>query len=135
MIQAIEDTKRHFKEAEESAYRASFIPHAIIATARKIPQPIFVAAVIGVDRLLRIDFENTEDPTTFIKPALDGVKHKCARWGCNHIPAFEQPTSVILNYSPDHAVGFDLQCSRLLIGHDCRATSLLLDELAALANT
>ncbi len=37
--QAVEDTQRHFRETEEAAYRASFVPHAIILTDRKIPQP------------------------------------------------------------------------------------------------
>ena len=53
---AVDDTARQLLEADEAAWRASFKPHAIILTDRKIPQPIFVAAMIGVDELLRIDF-------------------------------------------------------------------------------
>jgi len=32
-----------------------FRPHAIIVTERSIPSPIFVAALIGVEKILRID--------------------------------------------------------------------------------
>jgi hypothetical protein len=45
---AIDDTTRQRHEAYEAAWRAAFRPHAIILTDRRIPQPIFVAAMIGV---------------------------------------------------------------------------------------
>jgi hypothetical protein len=66
----MEDTKRQFQDTEEAAYRSSFVPHAIILTERKVPQPIFIAAVLGVDRLLRVDFDLTKDPATFVEQAL-----------------------------------------------------------------
>ena len=58
--QAIEETRRQIAEAQEAArqareaaWRAAFRPHAIILTERTVPQPIFVASIIGVERLLR----------------------------------------------------------------------------------
>ena len=39
----------------EAEWRAAFQPHAIIATDRSVPSPIFVAALIGVEKILRID--------------------------------------------------------------------------------
>jgi hypothetical protein len=36
-----------------------FRPHAIIATDRFVPSPIFVAALIGVEKILRIDFDTS----------------------------------------------------------------------------
>jgi hypothetical protein len=62
---AIDDTTKQLHEAHEAAWRAAFKPHAIILTDRKIPQPIFVAAIIGVDELLRIDFPPAASPETY----------------------------------------------------------------------
>ena len=57
---AIEETRRRIAEAQEAArqareaaWRAASRPHAIILTKRALPQPIFVASIIGVERLLR----------------------------------------------------------------------------------
>ncbi len=60
---AVAETRHQIKEyafriaqEEEAAWRAAFVPHAVILTDRTRP-PIFVAALIGVERLLRIDFD------------------------------------------------------------------------------
>ena len=72
----VEETGRQLSAAEEAAYRADFEPHAVILTERLIPQPIFIVAFIGVSRLLRIDFDLTEQPETFVAEALDGLTRK-----------------------------------------------------------
>src|ERR1700730_618424 len=41
-------------EARDKIWRENFRPHAIILTERTVPSPIFVAAMIGVENLLRI---------------------------------------------------------------------------------
>jgi hypothetical protein len=106
--QAVEDSQRYIREAEEAAWRAAFRPHGIIVTERQIPQPIFVAALIGVDVLLRLDFDLASAPATFVGQALDGLRHRLARWhGC--LPAFGRATGLIINYSPDRAIRFDLE--------------------------
>ena len=105
--QTVEDTQRHIRETQEAAWRAAFRPHAVVLTERERPQPLFVAALIGVDVLLRIDFDLTADPVTF-QQALDGLRDKLARWrGC--LPAFGRATGLIVNYSPDRAIRLDLE--------------------------
>jgi hypothetical protein len=90
------------------AWRAAFRPHAVVLTERERPQPLFVAALIGVDVLLRIDFDLTADPITFQKQARDGLRDKLARWhGC--LPAFGRPIGLIVNYGPDRAIRYDLK--------------------------
>lgn len=106
---AIEDTKRQIHEAEENLWRAAFVPHAIILTERKIPRPIFAAAIIGADRLRRVDFDLSKSPVTFVQQAFDGVREKLARWKSDQIPTFGRPTGIVVNYTPDHAVRFDLE--------------------------
>jgi len=115
---AVDDTARQLLDADEAAWRASFKPHAIILTDRKIPQPIFVAAMIGVDELLRIDFPLLAASQMYPDLAIDGIRNKLARWnhgfnprkglGSYQLPAFGCPTGFVVNYSPDHAVRFDL---------------------------
>ena len=84
------------------------------------PEQIFVAAIIGVDRLLRVDLDPTEGPGTYIDQALKGIRQKFARWnpkgidvssvglGDLPLPTFGRPVGVIVNYTPDCAVRFDL---------------------------
>src|SRR4051794_35417261 len=66
---AITNTRRQLIEfdeqrrtTEEAAWRASFRPHPIILTDWTVLQPIFIAALIGVDRILRIDFDDVAKP-------------------------------------------------------------------------
>jgi hypothetical protein len=115
---AVEDTTRQLHEAHEAAWRASFKPHAIILTDRRIPQPIFVAALIGVDELLRIDFPPLASPEMYPDLAIEGIRLKLARWhrdfnrrkglGSYQLPAFGRPVGFVVNYSPDQATSFDL---------------------------
>ena len=69
---------------------------------------MFVAAFIGIERLRRVHFDLSESPTTYIQQALDGLREKLARWNSDQIPTFGKPIGVIVNYSPDRAVRFDL---------------------------
>jgi hypothetical protein len=52
-----------------SAWRAAFRPHAIILTEWTVPQPMFIAAFIGVERLLRIDFDLAQPPVSYASQA------------------------------------------------------------------
>jgi hypothetical protein len=63
-----------------------------------VPSPIFVAAIIGVEKLLRIDLDATHGPVSFVRQVLrlpEGV------------PAFGKPIGFVINYSPGKAVRFD----------------------------
>jgi hypothetical protein len=86
----------------------SFQPHAVIVTERKIPSPIFVAAIFGVDGILRIDFDPDQPPVTYTRQALAGIQQKLAHFKCPSLPGFGKPTGFVVNYSPDHAVRYDL---------------------------
>ena len=105
---AMEASQRQLRETKEAAWRTSFRPHAIIVTERHIPQPIFVAAVLGVDRLLRLDLDHELDPATYVTQAMDGLKRRLTRWN-GMIPAFGAAVGLVVNYAPDHAVRFDLE--------------------------
>ena len=104
---AVEDTQRDIHEAEEAAWRAAFVPHAVVLTEREFPQPLFAALIIGIERLLRVDFDLSESPVTFIQQALEGVRQKLARWNSDQIPTFGQPTGLVVSYTPDRAIRFD----------------------------
>ena len=105
---AVEDTQRYIREAEEAAWRVAFRPHAIILPERKIPHPIFVAALIGVDVLLRLNFDLSSAHDTFLAQALDGLRQRLMRWR-GELPAFGRATGLVINYSPDYAIRFDLE--------------------------
>ena len=125
---AIEETRRRIAEsqeaarhAREAAWRAAFRPHAIILTERTVPQPIFVAAFIGVERLLRIDFDLALAPVSYANQALAGLRRKLAEFSSEPgkisetLPAFGRPVGVIVNYTPDRAIRFDLEGNALEI--------------------
>jgi hypothetical protein len=106
--QAVEESRRQIAEAKEEAWRAAFKPHAVILTDRKRPEPLFVAAIIGIDQLKRVDFEESSSPLTYIDQALEGLRKKLERWK-GQIPSFGKPTGIMINYSPNKAVQFDLE--------------------------
>ena len=74
--EAIQATQRYQREAAEAAWRAAFRPHAVIITERTIPQPIFVACMIGVDTLLRVDFDPVGDARTYVSQSINGILHQ-----------------------------------------------------------
>jgi hypothetical protein len=78
-----------------------FRPHAIIATKRSVPSHIFVAALIGVEKILRIDFDTSLPEDTYVYQALAKLPEQTI--------AFGRPVGVIINYSPGRAVRYDLK--------------------------
>jgi hypothetical protein len=96
------------KSAQELRYRDAFRPHANIVCERSTPEPIWLAAIIGIDRLLRIEFAEESAPITYAKQALAGVKQKLAKWNSPALPAFGRPTAVVINYTCEKAIEFDL---------------------------
>jgi hypothetical protein len=90
--------------ARETAWRATFVPHAYLVTERAVPMPITICALTGgPDRWLRITFDTTRPPLTFAQQALAEVRREAA------IPFYGSVTGAIVNYSPDRAVRFDLK--------------------------
>jgi hypothetical protein len=87
--------------------KMEFRPHGVILTERSVPQPIFVAAIIGAEQLLRVDFDLDGGRESYISKALEEVECRLAKWN-GTIPAFGRPTGLIVNYAPNFAVRFDL---------------------------
>lgn len=104
----------------EAEWGIAFRPHAIIATDRSVPSPIFVAALIGVEKILRIDLDTSLPEETFVHQALAKVPDQTA--------AFGRPIGVTINYSPDRAVRYDLNgnpLETLAEAIRCREASLI----------
>src|SRR5271165_5689409 len=78
-----------------------FRPHAIIATDRSVPSPIFVAALVGVEKILRIDFDTSLPEETFVHQTLAQIPEQTI--------AFGRPIGVTINYAADRAVRYDLK--------------------------
>ena len=95
----IELAEKQEAETRDKIWRETFRPHAIILTERTVPSPIFVAAIIGVEKLLRIDLDPTQGPVSFVRQVLDRLPEG--------VPAFGNPIGFVINYSPDKAVRFD----------------------------
>jgi hypothetical protein len=108
VTQAIDLTRGQLHDAHDTAWRAAFKPYAVILTDRSVPQPIFVAAVIGVDRLLRIDFEPELRPVGYAHAALKSVRNRLLEFRSDQLPAFGRPIGVVINFGPDYSVRFDL---------------------------
>ena len=106
--QQIAAMKRRRAEQAGMEWRDNFQPHAVILTERTRPEPIFVAAIIGAERLLRVDFGLDGERESYVKKSLEGVERRLAKWN-GTIPAFGRPTGLIVNYAPNFAVRFDLR--------------------------
>ncbi len=106
----IEEANRKKFTEQEAAWRNAFKPHAIILTERTRPEPIFAAAFIGVNRILRVDFDLTADRASFVQQGLNGIRLKLAEFPSPSgvLPCFGRPTGFVVNYTPDRAIRFDL---------------------------
>jgi hypothetical protein len=77
-----------------------FRPHAIIATDRSVPSPIFVAAIVGVEKILRIELDTSLPEETYVHQALAKLFETIA---------YGRSIGVTVNYAPDRAVRYDLK--------------------------
>lgn len=84
----------------EALYRRTFRPHAIILTERSLPAQIFVVALLGAERLLRIDVDLSAPRDTWLPQAVAAMPER--------VPGFTKPVGIVMNYSPDEAVQYDL---------------------------
>jgi hypothetical protein len=106
VLKAIQTTQQQLeqssKRAEEQEWRewcSRFQPHAIIKTDQPRPSPIFVAAILGPERLLRLDFDLGRPPVTWPFQVSERLPDR--------VPAFGKVNGFYLNYSPERAVEFD----------------------------
>jgi hypothetical protein len=102
-IQATEDEldarDRARIEEEEQRYRERFKPHAVWATERLIPRPIFVAAIVGVENLLRFDLDIDQGEETFVGQAIAANPSWAGPFG--------KVVGFYLNLSPDKCLEYD----------------------------
>jgi hypothetical protein len=106
--EAISETDRRMRAAKDAAWRVAFKPHAIILTEHTRPTQITFAAICGADRNLWVDFEPGSNCISYIRQALDQVRRRTAESSSGSIPFYGRPTGVVVNYSPDDSVRFDL---------------------------
>lgn len=69
---------------------------------------VFAAAPIGIEGFFRIDFAVATRPIAFIKLAMNGVRQKLAGWHCETLPVFGRPTGILVNYTPESSIRFNL---------------------------
>ena len=73
----------------------------MVATDRSVPSPIFVAAIVGVEKILRIELDTSLPEETYVHQALAKLPEQTI--------AFGRPIGVTANFSPDRAVRYDLK--------------------------
>jgi hypothetical protein len=98
-VRELELAAKEIAETRDKIWRETFRPHAIILTEKTVPSPIFVAAMIGVEKLLRIDLDLSQGPVSFVRQMLDRLPER--------VPAFGRTVGFVINYSADQAVRFD----------------------------
>jgi hypothetical protein len=98
-VRELELAEKQEAEARDKIWRETFRPHAVILTEKTVPSPIFVAAMIGVEKLLRIDLDATQGPVSFVRKMLDRLPER--------VPAFGRTVGFVINYSADQAIRFD----------------------------
>jgi|SRR5690625_793792 len=93
-LQAVHETK--MKE-DDASYRRTFQPHAVVLAR---PAQIFVIALLDTEHLLRIDVDLSTPSDTWLPQAVAAMPER--------VLGFNKPDGVVMNYSPDEAVYFDL---------------------------
>ncbi len=78
---ALRKSPRKREARAEAEWRAAFQPHAIIVTERSVPSPIFVAALIGVEKILRIEFDTSLPEETYFHQAVAKLPEQTIAFG------------------------------------------------------
>ena len=101
--EALDQISRQATADREAAWRASFKPNAYLCGSQERPSSITMCGVTGgPERWLKISLDCSRPPVTYAKQALAVVQKTPT------ISFFGRTTGFIINYSPDHAVRFDL---------------------------
>jgi hypothetical protein len=114
-----QDEARALILASEAAYRAAFKPHLRTETTRTIPEPIFIAALLGTARLRHVEVSSevwnasADDRDRLVKRAIQD--HYGERDG--YVPAFGSIVSYTLvtmpGYLADYGFPFDTNGDRM----------------------
>jgi hypothetical protein len=100
---AAADTVRLLAEEEDARWRASFQPEAFLLGTSKRPSQIWMYGISGgADRWLKIPLDLSQPQETYAAQALAVVKKTPI------VQFFGPTTGFVVNYTPDHAVRFDL---------------------------
>jgi hypothetical protein len=112
-------TKHEHLYSRETAYRAAFKPHLRTETTRTIPEPIFIAALLGTARLRHVEVSSevwnasTNDRDRLVKRAIQD--HYGERDG--YVPAFGSIVSYTLvtmpGYLADYGFPFNTNGDRM----------------------
>ena len=88
----------------EAAWRVAFKPHAyLLGTHTRPSQLLFFAITGGAERWLKIPLDLSQPPLSYAALALAVVRRTPV------VRYFGATTGFIVNYTPDHAVRFDLE--------------------------
>ena len=104
-VEVVDATIREMVDKMDAEYRAAFEPFAVVLPERDRPSPIFAYVLGGGQESRIIEFEEGSSPDTYKEQALRKMP--------DSIIAMGRSTSVIVNYSPDHAVEFDREGNKL----------------------
>lgn len=80
---------------------SDFRARAIITTDRDVPSPIWLAAIVGVEKMLRLELDTSSPEAIYARQA----RAKLPR----HAMPFGRVVGFLVNYSPVRAVRFDLK--------------------------
>ncbi len=102
--EALDEISRRAAADREAAWRASFKPHGYLCGSQELPSSITMCGITGgPERWLKIPLDPSQPPVTFAGQALAVVGRTPT------ITFFGRTTGFIVNYSPDHAVRFDVE--------------------------
>jgi hypothetical protein len=102
-LEQLEERASRTAAEAEAAWRASFKPHAyLLGTYDRPSQLLFFGITGGAERWLKIRLDISQPPVSYAGQAL-AVARKTP-----FVQYFGRTTGFIVNYSPDHAVRFDL---------------------------
>lgn len=99
--EAIETSRDRFANRLDAEWRAGFTPHAVLVTEREIPSQISIVAITGADKKRVLNLPN--DIPVVAWP--EWVQERLPRG----LPGFGLVEGFVVNYTPDHAVRFDLE--------------------------
>lgn len=93
-LQAVYDEEMKIADA---SYRLTFRPHAVILAR---PAQVFVIALLNAEHLLRINVDLSAPRDSWLAQAVAAMPER--------VLGFDKPHGIVMNYSPDDAVHYDL---------------------------
>jgi hypothetical protein len=102
--QAIDETIRQIAAEADAIWRGSFEPAAYLLGTSDRPSQIFIFGITGgAERWLKIPIDLSQPPVSYAVQALEVVRRTPV------VEFFGTATGFIVNYTPDHAVRFDVE--------------------------